>query len=109
MGRRIVLTVALLLSICAGALSPATGALAQRADTGLQGNTYVDPVYGFTVEWDQDTLDAEEMLGDDDTPYGVYLTSDELLAIERGCGRQSKFSEALRRSEPGNRPSSVAT
>lgn len=79
MGRRIAVSFVLLVSTFAGLLSPAVVS-AQSAGDGLQGNTYTDPVYGFTVEWDAGTFDAEEMLGEDNSPYGVYLTSEEVTA-----------------------------
>jgi hypothetical protein len=79
MGRRIAISFALLVTTFAGLLSPGLAA-AQSDGGGLQGNSYTDPVYGFTVEWDVDTFDAEEMLGDDGAPFGVYLTSEEITA-----------------------------
>ena len=80
MGRRVFFSLALLVSTFAGLLSPLAASAAQRSSGGLSGNQYVDPTYAFSVTWDEDLYEAEELLDSNDDPYGISLNGDALFA-----------------------------
>ena len=53
---------------------------AQNEQTGLQGDTYIDPFYGFSVAWDGQIFDATEMTDSQGTPFGVSLAGSGITA-----------------------------
>jgi hypothetical protein len=79
MGRRIFVCLALLAAVLTGFFSPSQ-ATAQSSQTGLKGDLYVDPVYGFTVAWDGRSFDAVEITSTGGTPFGVSLVGRGITA-----------------------------
>ena len=77
MSRRIVLTLALVLSMVATLLP---GVASVSAQTDLADGVYIDPGFGFGVSWDPDAFEGTEILGDDDEPFGVTLTATGVFA-----------------------------
>lgn len=68
----------LLVAITCGRLQAAS------AQDGLDGETYVDESFGFTVTWPEDTYDPEVGTFDDGTPFGVYLRFDGGFGLVAG-------------------------
>jgi hypothetical protein len=54
----------------------AFGAGSTSAQADLDAGRYVDPVYLFAFEWDPALYEAEELVGEDDVPYGVNLSNE---------------------------------
>jgi hypothetical protein len=79
MSRRIFVCLALLSAVLTGLFSPLQ-ASAQSGQTGLNGHSYVDPNYGFTVAWDGRTFAAEEITDTGGTPFGVSLVGRGITA-----------------------------
>src|SRR5687768_15135532 len=77
MSRRIVCTLALVLSMLA-TLVP--GVASVSAQLGQRDGTYVDPGFGWGLSWDPDAYEAEEIVSDDDVGYGVTLTAPGIFA-----------------------------
>jgi hypothetical protein len=79
MSRRIFVCLALLSALLTGFASPVQ-ASAGSNQTGLNGDTYVDPNYGFTVAWDGKTFAAEEITDTGGTPFGISLVGRGITA-----------------------------
>lgn len=79
MSRRILGTLALVVSILATFVTGMAGVSAQSEDTGLGEGVYLDPGFGFSVSWDPDSYDAEEIVSDEDVVFGVSLSGDGIF------------------------------
>ena len=75
MSRRILCSLALVLSMFAALIPGVAGVSAQ---TDLAEGTYVDPNFAFSVTWDPDVFEGEEIVGDED-PFGVTLTATDVF------------------------------